>query len=283
MPSINQLVNYNLANSVDSRGGDINQRNLWFYGNRGSYSSGSAIWYDLSGNGHNALVSGSTLVPTGSLGFVFNGLDNWLEWPAGGFTTGSCVDSGFTIQITMQPDPADVLTSPYNTTVLFDNQIGYLGGQGFSAMYLNDGQSGGGSPGPTQGFQWNTLGQNNYRALYVYGNDEFISGSKNVAWSFEPQPTSTPLSGSMQWNYYIPEYQPEPYTYGNNVNFDNAITPTKQFGKKIYAATPLYNTQSFPYFYFKGIVRDILIYNRALSQEEIYKNYLALNAINATY
>ena len=280
MPSINQLVNYNLATSVDSRGGAVNQRNLFFYGNRGSYSSGSATWNDLSGNGNNAAVSGSTLVPTGSLGYIFNGINNSLYWANGGFTTGSCVDSGFTIQMTFQPDPADVLTSPYNTTALWNNLSGMTTGSGFSGIYFNDGQTGGGSPGPTQGFQWNADGIANYRSLYIYGDPELIQGTRNVAWAFSPD-LSGGLTGSMQWDYYIPEFQPEPYTYGNNVAFNDGITPTVNFGTNVYTQTPL--APIWTYFPFKGIVRDILIYNRALSQEEIYKNYLALNAINASY
>ena len=275
MPSINQLVNYNLATSVDSRGGAVNQRNLFFYGDRGSYSSGSATWVDLSGNGNNAAVSGSTLVPTGSLGYVFNGTNNSLSWVNGGFTTTSCVDGGFTIQMTFQPDPADVLTSPYNTTALWNNTTGISSGSGFSGIYFNDGQSGGGSPGPTQAFQFNSIGN---RSLYIYGDAELIQGIRNVAWAFTPD-TLTP--GSMLFNYYIPEFQAAPYTNGNNVEFNGGLTPTKNFGTNVYTQTPLY--PFWTYFPYKGIVRDILIYNRALSEEEIYKNYLALNALNASY
>jgi hypothetical protein len=277
MPSINKLVNYNLANSVDSKGGAVNQRNLFFYGDRGSYSSGSATWNDLSGNGNNAAVSGSTLVPTGSLGYIFNGINNSLYWANGGFPVSSCVDGGFTIQMTMQPDPADVLTSPYNTTALWNN-ISNTGasGSGFSGIYFNDGDIDGAFviPGPTQAFQFNP---NGLRNLYIYGDPEFIQGTRTVAWAFVP----VPGSGSMTFNYYIPEYQAEPYTNGTDVQFNGGITPTVNFGTNVYTQTPL--APIWQYFPFKGIVRDILIYNRALSQEEIYKNYLALDAINASY
>ena len=111
MPSINQLVNYNLATSVDSRGGAVNQRNLFFYGDRRSYSSGSATWVDLSGNGNNAAVSGSTLVPTGSLGYVFNGTNNSLSWVNGGFTTDSWLESSFMCDRTRPPSAAAAATS----------------------------------------------------------------------------------------------------------------------------------------------------------------------------
>ena len=39
-------------------------------------SLAGSIWYDKSVNGNDALVSGSTLVQSGSLGIAFNGTDN---------------------------------------------------------------------------------------------------------------------------------------------------------------------------------------------------------------
>ena len=41
----------------------------------------SSVLYDRSGNGNNALLSGSALARTGSNGFMFNGTDNYLNWP----------------------------------------------------------------------------------------------------------------------------------------------------------------------------------------------------------
>jgi hypothetical protein len=40
-----------------------------------------SIWYDRSGNGNNGLVSGSTLSLSGSLGYAFNGTNNYLTFP----------------------------------------------------------------------------------------------------------------------------------------------------------------------------------------------------------
>lgn len=40
-----------------------------------------SVLYDKSGNGNNALLSGSALAKTGSNGFMFNGTDNYLTWP----------------------------------------------------------------------------------------------------------------------------------------------------------------------------------------------------------
>ena len=40
-----------------------------------------SVLYDKSGRGNNSLVSGSTLALTGSNGFMFNGTNNYLNWP----------------------------------------------------------------------------------------------------------------------------------------------------------------------------------------------------------
>lgn len=280
MPSINKLVNYNLATSVDTRGGQVNPKNLLFYGNRGSYSSGSATWNDLSGNGNNAYVSGSALTPTGSLGFIFNGTDNYLEWPTfEGFTTSSCIDGGYTIQMTFQPDPTTVLSGSYNTTALWDSGFAYVGGQGLMGIYLNDGVNG------TTQTQGELITSSGNRHLYIYNVDELRTPIQTVAWSFVQD--SNPLQGPMRWNYYMPSYQKISVTNGNLVTTNNGKIPIRTFGKLIYASTGT-TGQGTPspsnlfYNAYKGIVRDILIYNRALTEEEIYRNYLALDAINNT-
>jgi hypothetical protein len=40
-----------------------------------------SVWYDLSLNGNNGLVSGSALTLSGSLGYAFNGTDNYVTYP----------------------------------------------------------------------------------------------------------------------------------------------------------------------------------------------------------
>ena len=284
MPSINKLVNYNLATSVDTGagGGGVNPRNLLFYGNRGSYSSGSATWNDLSGNGNHAYVSGSNLTPTGSLGFIFNGTTNYLEWPTfEGFTTSSCVDGGYTIQMTFQPDPTTVLSGSYNTTALWDSGFGYVGGTGLMGIYLNDGLN---APPDSQQTQGELITSSGNRGFYVYGISELRIPIQNAAWSFTQ---AAPIDGPpMKWNYYIPTVQKTSFTNGNLVTTNNGKIPIRTFGKLIYASTGLtgqLNPQNLFYNPYKGIVRDILIYNRALTEEEIYRNSLALNAINNTF
>jgi hypothetical protein len=44
-------------------------------------SLSGTVWLDKSGNGNNGLVSGSTLALTGSLGYSFNGTDNYITYP----------------------------------------------------------------------------------------------------------------------------------------------------------------------------------------------------------
>ena len=44
-------------------------------------SFSGSIWYDKSGNNNNALVSGSAMTTSGSLGIAFNGTDNFITYP----------------------------------------------------------------------------------------------------------------------------------------------------------------------------------------------------------
>jgi hypothetical protein len=105
-----------------------------------------------------------------------------------------------------------------------------------------------------------------------------INGNQTVAWTFFPDVNK---EGSMLFDYYVSNFQAARYTNGENVSFYGGLTPTVNFGTKVYTQTS--NAPIWQYFAFKGIVRDILIYNRALTQEEIYRNYLALDAKNASY
>jgi len=68
-----------------------------------------SVLYDKSGRGNNALVSGSTLAKTGSNGFMFNGTDNYLNWPTNLTGTPS---SSYSIQYYGVPF--------YNTSVNYD-------------------------------------------------------------------------------------------------------------------------------------------------------------------
>jgi hypothetical protein len=47
-----------------------------------NFSTGSSTWIDRSGNNNTALISGSTLALSGSLGVAFNGTNNLLTYPA---------------------------------------------------------------------------------------------------------------------------------------------------------------------------------------------------------
>jgi hypothetical protein len=55
----------------------------------------SSIWYDRSGKGNNGLVSGSTLVASGSLGYEFNGTNNYVTYP---ITLNGQPSSSYTLQ-----------------------------------------------------------------------------------------------------------------------------------------------------------------------------------------
>lgn len=51
--------------------------------NCGSYSASvDGVWYDISGNGNNGLVSGSPMFNSSSLGIAFNGSNNFVTFPS---------------------------------------------------------------------------------------------------------------------------------------------------------------------------------------------------------
>jgi hypothetical protein len=282
MPSRNVLRNFNLSTSTAGGGGGgtfggIVSSNLWYWGDMSSYDSGSQQWLDKSGNEHHADVSGSALSRSGSLGFVFNGTNNVLTWPSPyeSFTTASCVDGGYTVQMTFLPDSASVLSGAYNTTALWDSRAGYVGGTGLQGIYLNDGLDAPPDATQTQGFDFSSNGLRNF---YVYGIEKFTQ-PLTTAWAFIP--TAVTLQAPYLFNYYIPSFQRTPFTNGNSVGFEETKAPFASFGKRIFNSTGTsIGGSNLTYFNYKGIVRDILIYKRALSESEIYQNYVALNNWN---
>lgn len=280
MPSRNVLRNFNLSTSNDGGGafGGIVGKNLWYWGDMSSYDSGSSQWLDKSGNEHHADVSGSALSRSGSLGFIFNGTNNAMTWPAPyeSFTTASCVGGGYTVQMTFLPDSGSVLSGAQNTTALWDSRATYVGGTGLQGIYLNDGNDASPQPKQTQGFDFSSNGQ---RSFYVYGIDSFTQ-PLTTAWAFTP--TAAALAAPYTFDYYIPSIQQTPYTNGQSVGYQETKAPFASFGKKIFASTGTFgqNGTNRTYFTYKGIVRDILIYNRTLTKAEIYRNYIALNNWN---
>lgn len=281
MPSRNVLRNYNLATSVDANA--FPGTYVWFWGDVSSYDSGSGLWLDKSGNLNHATVSGSALVETGSLGLVFNGTNNYLTWENGPFLTSSCVSDSFTIQITMQPD-ISVTTNPWNTTALFDRNEFTSSGTGLMNLYYNDGLDADGTP--TQGSSFNPATSN--RNQYIYGTGKtdagfFTSSVQTITWKFFPA-----ISGSgeepYEYQYYISSFGETQYTNAGNIQFVNAETPTKTFGLPIYASTgTVGGGLDLTYNYFKGIVRDIVIYRKALTDYEIARNARFLNIYNNVF
>lgn len=283
MPSRNVLRNFNLSTSTSGGGGGgtfggIVSANLWYWGDMSSYDSGSQQWLDKSGNNHDADVSGASLVRSGSLGFIFNGTNNVLTWPTPyeSFTTSSCVDGGYTVQMTFLPDSASVLTGAQNTTALWDSRASYLGGTGLQGIYLNDGLDPSPQPTQTQGFDFTAEGE---REFYIYGVQEF-SQPLTVTWAFTP--ANVGLEIPYTFDYYISNVQKIRYTNGKAVGYQETKAPFASFGKRIFNSTGDFGRggSDLTYFNYKGIVRDILIYKRTLAESEIYQNYIALNNWN---
>lgn len=63
-------------------------------GKRDSYPRQGTTWYDLSGNGNNGIISGSTFSPDNNGSFVFDGVDDYIS-----MGTRNLIQTDFTINI----------------------------------------------------------------------------------------------------------------------------------------------------------------------------------------
>lgn len=286
MPSINKLINYNLSTSNDGGGiggGVIVSKNLWYWGDESSMSTGSGYWLDKTPNNNDAVLQGtdSDFYKSGSIGFSFNGSNNWLDWSNSTSSFGA-VNNGYTIQFTFSPNwsTGSVLGyNAYNAYSLWSAETTNATTIGLPYMYINDicptNPSFQGTPSL---FISNTdLSQGNFLR-----NTEFYATASaqniNLAFVFD---SLSSQSGS------IDVYRNGQFLLTGDPMILNNIELIAQFGKPNVTAinnnsaptncTAAVNT---PINYYKGTVRDILIYERPLASSEVLKNYLGVNQIS---
>lgn len=214
--------------------------------NRCCSLSGS-VWYDVSGNGNHALVSGSALAQSGSLGLAFNGTNNFLTYPntlAGGEPTtqwtmqwyGSFYNTGSTptnydlFGKTSYSDGWDTVYSPY-----------YFG-QGQSLVFRD-----------VTGQDRNFTVQNVPATKMLY--------------------TMTVNSVTNLVNIYVNTLSITS-SLASNLNDFNASTGSMTFG---------YTDLDTDATYFKGTMSDLILYNRILTQYEVANNYNTLSTIDACF
>ena len=212
--------------------------------NRCCSLSGS-VWYDVSGNGNHALVSGSALAQSGSLGLAFNGTDNYLtytntlvatpssswtmQWYGSFYNTGSTPTNYDLFGKTTYLDGWDSIYSPY-----------YFG-QGQSLVFRD-----------ISGQDRNYTVQNvpATKMLYTMTVDSDI----NIANIYV---NTLSITSSLTLNINPFNVSTGSLTFGFNADTD---------------AT-----------YFKGTMSDIILYNRILTSGEVTTNYNTLSTIDACF
>jgi hypothetical protein len=195
-----------------------------------------SIWYDRSGNQNNGLVSGSALTLTGSLGYEFNGIDNYVTYP-----------------ITLVGQPSGSWTMQY---------YGSLPSESINRdFFVKDSYANGwdtvfdpvfSSPAYTDRFLFRDTGGQDWKKTWNPGRYD----QKKLI-------TITVRTDIDSIGLWVNIYYEGAFFDGGPINNFNSANAPFRFG---------WNADGDATFW-KGGVSSILLYNKVLSSEEIYNNY----------
>jgi hypothetical protein len=207
-----------------------------------------SIWLDSSGNGNNALISGSSLSLSGSVGYWFNGTNNYLTYPE---------------PLTAAPSSSWTMMYIFST--------------------FNDGNS-----------------------HFLFGKKDYADGWDNLLSEF-PASGDAPYCASDNWRFIfrdiagadanvciVPSYQIANQMWTNMVSNAGFGNYNKVYINDTNISTTMAGVTTFDVNaeplrfgykgdtdaeYFKGGVKQILMYNRELSDAEVTQNYTYLNSL----
>jgi hypothetical protein len=205
-----------------------------------------STWLDSSGNGNHALVSGSALALSGSLGYKFVPTvsnENYLTYPASLVASPS---SSFTLQFFGSPNRDGLGQTLFGKT------------EASSSTYSNGWYT-----------TWNGL-HDTGRRFYYYNNinEEAVTPSA-VPQATQSLYTFTFVEGSANTaGFYLNDASAvTQFTVGNIQGFNTASAEPFTFGLDKSAGAPV------NYHFYNGTVSNIMVYNRILSTDEIAQNY----------
>jgi hypothetical protein len=203
-------------------------------------------WLDSSGNGNHALVSGSALALSGSLGYKFVPTvsnENYLTYPASLVASPS---SSFTLQFFGSPNRDGLGQMLFGKT------------EASSSTYSNGWYT-----------TWNGL-HDTSRRFYYYNNltEEVVTPSA-VPEATQSLYTFTFVEGTgTNGGFYLNDAGTVTnLTPGQFVGFNTASAEPFTFGLDKSAGAPV------NYHFYNGTVSNIMVYNRILSTAEIAQNY----------
>lgn len=217
---------------------------LW---NNYNTSVAGGVWADSSGNGNDAIISGSALSLSGSFGYWFNGTDNYLTYPT-----------------TLTNTPTNDWTMIYLIAPFDDGTNDFLFGKkdyidGWDTIISPN--PGSGTYGCTAGYTKRIMFRDNAGGDVLGCNNINIYGTNNVI----VQQVSN--SGAGLYKVYI-----------NNLLYSNQSVAVNTFTVSTQPLRFGYQADTDAYFY-HGAVKQILLYNRILTNAELTQNYDYLNSL----
>lgn len=222
---------------------DIVRSGLIIYNTTSSFSG--SVWYDVSGNGNDAIVSGSTMSTSGSLGWEFNGTDNFITYPQPVLLNSSSFA------------PSEFYTLQWYGSMYNDNINRFL--------FTKRSAGGGWSTG------WASNEDDMVYLAAGSGDPKLMSNIGNVSpkilWTLIVYDAPNILNETAV--LYRNESYFGTFDGGGTVTFNNVTSSVLKFG---------YNNIDVDATYFKGAISDLLVYNRPLSEVEIANNYLYLSS-----
>jgi hypothetical protein len=211
-------------------------------GNIKSYQSGSTTWFDKSGNANNGTLTNGPTFNTGSLGsIVFDGVDDYVIG-----SSSIALSNNFTLQISIKPD---TLVSG-NLMLIGDYQFVYGSNLGWY------------------------IGLDNRPSLNV-GNTIFISIGQDSSFLYSAQNAlitnniNNYIVSFVCTNGLLSLYINGIQTSGLTVN--NIVRSINYSGTSFFVGKRSDNYNSI----YKGSWYNYLLYNRALSAQEVLQNYNA--------
>lgn len=196
-----------------------------------------STWYDKSGNNNNALIGGTALSLSSSLGYAFNGSNNYLEWSTAltGLPTGS-----YTLQFWGSAYSTGSTSNPTTNYFLY-NKLDYANG-------------------------WDTI-YRGYNGSILFRDKPGLDVTYNAGYSGGQK---------VLFTYVVNLSSPVGAIYSNKSGsllnlqantFNSASAQPLRFGYKADADAN----------WFKGTVTALTLYNRALTPDEVFANYNYFN------
>jgi hypothetical protein len=233
-------------------------------GNINSYPGTGTTWYDLSSNGNNGtLVSDPTFTSTNGGSFIFNGVDEFVR----------VVDSGFfsTASNSFFADTGYAWT----VSAWFKFPVSPVGTRTGNASFTILGQSGGVGGGETLTLYVSSGTDSTYGTVPYY----LMVGIRGTKTTISTVPVNTGL-----WNQVVVTWNGtsgRAYLNGDDRGATNigavAIQTLQYFdiANTGDSGAPGNSTQQF-----EGNISNVLVYNKALSAEEVTQNYTAQEGRN---